>query len=152
MTAMQPLEEKNFHLFDTETGCHVLMVNGSSVFTISKEIAAALKGEPAQSESLLEELGLAERSSRVLIALDKLAKQGRTSVLAEMTAAGGLALTASQAERVVALAETRGDSAVVLDRIEGDFGRNAKAVEGIARRFGERGKCVVGEIGGGERG
>src|SRR5829696_3847364 len=59
VTAMQPLEEKDFHLFDTEIGCHVLMVNGSSVFTISKEIAAALKGEPGQSESFLEELGLA---------------------------------------------------------------------------------------------
>src|SRR6187549_1635302 len=36
---------------------------------------------------LLEELGLADRAARVLIALDKLAKQGRANVLAELTAA-----------------------------------------------------------------
>src|SRR5436309_6586809 len=60
---------------------------------------------------LFEDLALNEKASGVLIALDKLAKQGRASVLAEMTAADGLALTAAQAERVVALAETQGDSA-----------------------------------------
>src|SRR5262245_6286096 len=42
---------------------------------------------------LMEEFGLADRASGVLIALDKLAKQGRASVLAEMTAADGLAVT-----------------------------------------------------------
>ncbi len=59
MTLTHPPEEKNFHLFETEIGDHVLLVNGSRVFTVSTEIAAALKGEPAQSESLLAELGLA---------------------------------------------------------------------------------------------
>jgi histidyl-tRNA synthetase len=82
---------------------------------------------------LLEEFGLADKSNGVLIALDKLAKQGSAVVLAEMTAADGLALTASQAERVVAFAEMRGESATVLDRIERDFGGNAKAADGIAK-------------------
>lgn len=59
----QSLEEENFHLFDTEIGCHVLMVNGSRVFTISKEIATALKEESSQSDSFLEKLGLAAPQS-----------------------------------------------------------------------------------------
>jgi histidyl-tRNA synthetase len=82
---------------------------------------------------LLEELGLADKAAGVLRVLDKLAKQGRDSVVTEMTAPTGLALTAGQAERVIAFAETQGDSATVLDRIERDFGRNAKAADGIAK-------------------
>jgi histidyl-tRNA synthetase len=82
---------------------------------------------------LLEEIGLADRSAGILIALDKLAKQGRESVFREMTASDGLALTDAEAERVVAFAETRGDSATVLDGVERDLGRNAKAAEGIAK-------------------
>jgi histidyl-tRNA synthetase len=82
---------------------------------------------------VLLEFGLEERASRVLIALDKLGKQGPDAVLAEMTAADGLALTSSQAEKVLALAETKGDSATVLDRIDHDFGHNPMVADGIAR-------------------
>jgi histidyl-tRNA synthetase len=82
---------------------------------------------------LLEELGLADRAAGVLRVLDKLAKQGRASVLAELSAADGVGLTAAQAERVVGLAETAGESEAVLDRVERDFGRNPKAADGVAR-------------------
>jgi histidyl-tRNA synthetase len=85
---------------------------------------------------LLEELGLAEHAKTVLRILDKLGKQGRDAVFAELTAAvvnRGAALSAEQANRVLALASTTGDNAEVLDRVERDFGRNAKAAEGIAK-------------------
>jgi histidyl-tRNA synthetase len=80
---------------------------------------------------LLEELGLAERSKAVLIALDKLAKVGREAVLAEMAEKAGA--LPDQAGRVLALAETAGTNADVLGRLERDFGSNATAAEGIRR-------------------
>src|SRR5262245_13983108 len=52
---------------------------------------------------LLEELGLADRAGPTLIALDKLAKQGRKAVLGELTS--GVGLTAEAAGRVLDLAE-----------------------------------------------
>jgi histidyl-tRNA synthetase len=83
---------------------------------------------------LLEELGLAERSGHVLRVLDKLPKQGRDKVVAEMTAPeAGVELTAEQAGRVLDLAGTTGTNAEVLDRVERDFGRNPKAADGVAR-------------------
>jgi histidyl-tRNA synthetase len=82
---------------------------------------------------LLEELGLADRAAGVLRVLDKLAKQGRAGVLAELSAADGVGLTADEAERVVGLAETAGESSAVLDRVERDFGRNPKAADGVSR-------------------
>lgn len=114
---------------DTETALviHDLMVAvGFERFEVRINNRLVLNG-------LLEELGLAEKAAGVLRVLDKLGKQGRESVLTEMTAANGLGLSASQAERVVALAETQGDSSTVLSNIERDFGRNAKAADGIAR-------------------
>jgi len=83
---------------------------------------------------LLEELGLAEKAKAVLIALDKLPKVGREAVAAEMAEKAGVA--AAQAERVLALAETRGTNAEVLDRVRRDFGGNERAAEG-ARRLRE---------------
>ncbi|MFO0808053.1 MAG: histidine--tRNA ligase [Gemmataceae bacterium] len=80
---------------------------------------------------LLEEIGLADKAAAVLTALDKLAKQGRAKVLAELTESVGL--TADAAGRVVALAETKGTSDAVLAMVERDFGKNAKAAEGVAR-------------------
>ncbi len=79
---------------------------------------------------LLEELGLADRAKPVLVALDKLAKAGRDAVRQEMEKAG---VGPEQAERVLALAETQGTNAEILDRLQRDFGANAKAAEGIAR-------------------
>src|SRR5262245_12431851 len=80
---------------------------------------------------LLEELGLARKSAVVLIALDKLAKHGRDKVISDLTMGVGLDPTA--AHRVVGLAATRGGSDEVLALVERDFGRNAKAAEGVAR-------------------
>lgn len=85
---------------------------------------------------LLEELGLADQAGPVLRVLDKLAKQGREVVLNELTAPPanrGLGLRAEQANRVLALVSATGSNGEILDRIERDFGGNAKAVEGVAR-------------------
>lgn len=80
---------------------------------------------------LLEELGLAEKAKSVLIALDKLAKAGRDAVAAEMVDRAGA--TPAQAERVMALAETTGTNAEVLDRVQREFGGNDRAAEGVRR-------------------
>jgi uncharacterized protein len=53
-----PAAHRDFHLFETEFGAHVLLVNGSRVFTISSEIARALEGYPEDSDALLARLGL----------------------------------------------------------------------------------------------
>jgi histidyl-tRNA synthetase len=83
---------------------------------------------------LLEELGLADRAGPVLRVLDKLPKQGREKVVAEMTAPdAGVGLTAEQAARVFDLASTTGTNTEVLDRVERDFGRNPRAAEGVAK-------------------
>ena len=80
---------------------------------------------------LLEELGLAGKTKPLLRALDKLAKIGRPAVIEEMVTEAGV--QAGQAERVLALTETRGSNREILDRLQHDFGHNAKALEGIAR-------------------
>jgi histidyl-tRNA synthetase len=80
---------------------------------------------------LLEELGLAPHSAALLRALDKLPKIGRDAVIAEMNEKTGIA--AEQASRLLALAETQGTNAEILDRLKRDFGGNAKAAEGIRR-------------------
>ena len=46
---------------------------------------------------------------------------------------GASGLSAEQANRVLALASTTGGNAEVLDRVERDFGGNAKAADGVAR-------------------
>ncbi len=76
---------------------------------------------------LLEEWGLAEKAKSVLIALDKLGKAGRDAVAGEMVEKAGA--SAAQAERVLALAETTGTNAEILDRIQGECG----AAEGVRR-------------------
>jgi histidyl-tRNA synthetase len=80
---------------------------------------------------LLEELGLAEHAAALLIALDKLSKVGRDAVIAEMTEKAGA--DAGRAERVLALAGLKGTNAELLDRLERDFGGNAKAADGVKR-------------------
>jgi histidyl-tRNA synthetase len=80
---------------------------------------------------LLEELGLADRAKPVLIALDKLPKAGPDAVRAEMTEKAGL--SAAQADRVLALAQTQGTNAEVLDLLQRDFGKNERAAEGVRR-------------------
>ncbi|HWB00522.1 MAG TPA: histidine--tRNA ligase [Pirellulales bacterium] len=80
---------------------------------------------------LLEDLGLADRAKPLLVALDKLPKQGKEAVLAEMTGPAGV--ERSQAERILALAATTGSNGEILAALERDFGGNATAAEGIAR-------------------
>jgi histidyl-tRNA synthetase len=80
---------------------------------------------------LLEEMGLAGRTKAVLVALDKLGKHGRERVIEEMVQQAGV--TPAQAERVLAMAETKGSNREILDRLQADFGGNAKAADGIAR-------------------
>src|SRR5205085_1427523 len=81
---------------------------------------------------ILEQLELIERSAGVLIALDKLTKQGRAAVLAEMTGAAA-GLSAEQADRVLSLAESGGSNGEILDRVAADFAASEKAAEGVAR-------------------
>jgi histidyl-tRNA synthetase len=80
---------------------------------------------------LLEEVGLAGKTAPVLIALDKLAKVGPEAVCAEMAEKANV--TPAQAARVLELAGMKGTNAEVLDRLERDFGGNAKAADGTRR-------------------
>ncbi|WP_040353276.1 histidine--tRNA ligase [Blastopirellula marina] len=65
---------------------------------------------------VLEKLDLAEKSTEVLRALDKLTKIGREKVAAEMIAAAGA--TAEQADQVLKLAEVSGSNAEILKQLE----------------------------------
>src|SRR6516162_2730019 len=80
---------------------------------------------------LLEELGLADKSKALLIALDKLPKDGKDAVADEMKEKAGI--TATQAERVLALAQTHGSNTAILNALQKEFGSNDKAAEGIRR-------------------
>ena len=57
-SASPPPAQTAFHLFATESGEHVLLVNGSRVFSVPPEVAAALRGDAGAADSLLSELGL----------------------------------------------------------------------------------------------
>jgi histidyl-tRNA synthetase len=112
---------------DCETALviHDLMVGlGFERFTVRVNNRLVLNG-------LLEDLGLADKSVPLLRTLDKLPKIGRDKVSAEMQEAAGV--TAEQALRVLDMAETKGSNADVLNRLETDFGKNPKTVDGIAR-------------------
>ncbi|HMC88531.1 MAG TPA: histidine--tRNA ligase, partial [Gemmataceae bacterium] len=80
---------------------------------------------------LLEEWKLAGQSRPLLTALDKLEKAGHDAVVKEMVEKAGI--TSAQAERFVALTQIQGTNAEILARLEGDFGNNAKAAEGVRR-------------------
>jgi histidyl-tRNA synthetase len=80
---------------------------------------------------LLEELRLAGQTGPLLRALDKLPKNGRDAVRAEMAEKSGV--SPAQAERLLTLAEMQGSNAEILDRLNRDFGGNARAAEGITR-------------------
>ncbi len=80
---------------------------------------------------VLEQLGLAERGAAVLTVLDKLAKQGRAVVLAEMS--GPVGIPADVAGRLLDLAESSGSNTEILDRVAGDFSANQKVSDGVAR-------------------
>src|SRR5512140_514747 len=46
------------HVFDTPHGAHVLVVDGSRIYSVSDAIAAELRDDPANASHRLEQLGL----------------------------------------------------------------------------------------------
>lgn len=80
---------------------------------------------------VLEGLGIGDKAAAVLRTLDKLPKIGPVKVSEEMTAAAGV--SASQADRVLALAGAKGGNAEILAAVERDFGSNPKTADGIAK-------------------
>jgi histidyl-tRNA synthetase len=77
---------------------------------------------------VLEKLGLSGQTARLLIAIDKLPKAGRDKVRQEMGEAG---VTPSQADAVLALVETQGANAEILDAVSKQFGDNERVAEGV---------------------
>src|SRR5438477_849361 len=80
---------------------------------------------------LLEELGLAGHTAALLRVLNKMPKVGPEPVIEEMVAKAQI--QPEQARRVLALAQTEGSNVEILDRVQKDFGANAKAAEGVRR-------------------
>jgi histidyl-tRNA synthetase len=78
---------------------------------------------------LLAQLGLEAKTSVLLRSLDKLAKIGREKVIAEMEKEAGV--TADQAAQVIALAETTGSNAEILDELDRRFADNEGARKGV---------------------
>jgi histidyl-tRNA synthetase len=93
-------------------------------FTIRVNNRAVLSG-------LLSKLGLAEKSTAILRALDKLGKVGREKVADEMVAAAGA--TAEQAGEVLKLAEMTGANDDILNQLGPLVSGNAQGEEGIER-------------------
>jgi histidyl-tRNA synthetase len=80
---------------------------------------------------LLEELGLAGHTAALLVVLDKLPKIGAEAVVQEMI--DKTHIQREQALRVLALAQTEGTSAEILERVQREFGTNPNAAEGVRR-------------------
>jgi len=78
---------------------------------------------------LLETIGLADKSARVLRALDKLGKVGRDAVSAEMQEAAGA--TAEQAARVLDFAALQGEPVAILNQVESLLGGNERGMQGV---------------------
>jgi histidyl-tRNA synthetase len=93
-------------------------------FTIRVNNRAVLSG-------LLSKLGLADKSTAILRALDKLGKIGRDKVADEMVAAAGA--TAEQAGEVLKLAELTGSNDDVLIQLATLVAGNQQGEEGIER-------------------
>jgi histidyl-tRNA synthetase len=79
---------------------------------------------------LLSQLALEGKTSVLLRSLDKLAKIGRDGVIAEMQKEAGV--SADQASSVIALAETTGANAAILDELDRRFADSAEARKGVA--------------------
>lgn len=80
---------------------------------------------------LLEQIGLAGAAVPILRVLDKLPKIGPEAVTAELVEKVGI--KPNQAGQVLAMASIKGSNTEILDRLQAEFGGNAKAAEGIAR-------------------
>lgn len=80
---------------------------------------------------LLEKLGLRERSTAILRALDKLSKAGPEKVAQEMTESAGA--SSDQAAQVLQLAELHGTNDQILQRLASLLAGNPTGEEGTAR-------------------
>src|SRR5439155_16579236 len=81
--------------------------------------------------ALLGKLGLADKSTAILRALDKLGKVGREKVAEEMVTAAGA--TSEQAGQVLKLAELSGTNDELLRQLAPLLAGNAQGEEGIDR-------------------
>jgi len=97
---------------------------GFTAFTLRVNNRLVLAG-------LLERLGLADRSTAILVALDKLRKIGRDRVSDEMQSAAGA--TPAQAADVLQLAELSGTNDDLLMQLEPLVGGSEKGQQGVAR-------------------
>ena len=97
---------------------------GFTSFTIRVNHRQLLNG-------LLEVIGLSDRSTGVLRALDKLGKIGRDGVLAEMTTAVGA--TPEQSARVLDFAELQGSPEDVLAKVEQLLAGNERGLDGVGK-------------------
>ncbi|HVC97810.1 MAG TPA: histidine--tRNA ligase [Pirellulales bacterium] len=112
---------------DVETALviHDLMrAIGFKAFTLRVNNRLVLAG-------LLERLGLADRSTAILIALDKLRKIGRERVVEEMQSAAGA--TPAQAAGVLQLAELSGTNDDLLKQLGPLVAGSEKGQQGVAR-------------------
>jgi histidyl-tRNA synthetase len=102
----------------------LLRAIGFERFTIHVNNRLVLNG-------LLESLGLAEKSTAILRAIDKLAKIGAAKVVDEITQTAGA--SAEQAEKVVALVQNTGDNNSVLAKLPSLVGGSQRGSEGVER-------------------
>jgi histidyl-tRNA synthetase len=102
----------------------LLHSTGFDAFTISVNNRAVLT-------ELLRHLDLADKSVAVLRSLDKLAKIGREAVAVEMCEAAGI--SASQADKVLQLAELDGEAESIFEALPGITGGGADAMAAIDR-------------------
>jgi histidyl-tRNA synthetase len=99
---------------------------GVPAFTIALNNRKILDG-------LLDSLGVADQSGRILRALDKIDKVGRDAVMKELHGIPeGPTLTSEQSERILQFVDEGKGSAEVLNVAEKTLGSNARAAEGIA--------------------
>jgi histidyl-tRNA synthetase len=80
---------------------------------------------------LLESLGLAEKSTAILRAIDKLAKVGAAKVIEEIEQTAGA--SADQASKVVGLVQITGDNELVLAQLPALVGGSERGKEGVER-------------------
>lgn len=102
----------------------LLVAIGFSRFTVRINNRMVLTG-------LLDKLGLIEKTSGVLRALDKLAKIGRENVITEMTEKVGA--TPEQAAQVLDLASLAGSNSEILERLEVLLQGSELGLQGVAR-------------------
>jgi len=117
--------ESNASDIETLMVIHDLMeALGFSGFTVRVNHRQILNG-------LLDRLGLLEKSTAVLRALDKLPKIGRGKVLEEMTQLNGI--PEQSAEQVLNFAALTGSPTEILDQVETLVAGNERGEEGVAK-------------------